>query len=103
MDYELDQLDVPSAFLNAEPEEDVYMEMPECYGEDGMVLRLNKAIYGLKQGPRNWYRLISAFLKDELGYTACVSDPCLFFKKSKTGKLMFVFLFVDDMQSGYSA
>ena len=28
-DYELDQMDVPSAFLNAELDEDIYMELPE--------------------------------------------------------------------------
>jgi hypothetical protein len=102
-DYELDQMDVPGAFLWADMEEDIYMEMPEGYKENGLVLKLLKALYGLKQAPRNWYLLISGFLKEQLGFTACVSDPCLFFRRAKSGRLIFLFLFVDDFQAGYHA
>jgi hypothetical protein len=101
-DYELDQLDVPSAFCRAELEETVYMEMPKGFQEKGMVLKLNKSLYGLKQAPRNWHQLICSFLVAErIGFKSCVSDPCLFFKRSKTGRLIVLFLFVDDMQSSY--
>jgi hypothetical protein len=77
------------------------MEMPEGYKEPGMVLKLNKALYGLKQAPRNWYKLISKFVKDELGFTPTISDPCFFFKISKTGRPIFFFMFVDDFQVSY--
>lgn len=102
LDLELNQLDVPSAFVRAELEEDVYMEMPEGYEQAGWVCKLLKSLYGLKQSPRNWYLLCSAFIKDVMGFTACVSDPCLFYKKSRTGKIILLFLFVDDMQGAYS-
>ena len=52
--YGLDlwQQDVVCAFLNAKlgAEDTVYMEVPECYSQQfpGQVLKLNKAIYGLK-------------------------------------------------------
>lgn len=93
----LEQLDVPTAFLNAELDEDVYMEVPEGFraGKDGMVCKLNKALYGLKQAPRNWYLLVSGYI-ESLGWRACVSDPCLFYKRSRSGRLMLLFLFVDD-------
>jgi len=102
-DHELDQLDVPTAFLNADIDEDVYMQIPEGYadGHDGMVCKLRKSLYGLKQAPRNWYLLICDYLKGTLGFTACVSDPCMFFKRSATGRLMLMFLFVDDSQVSY--
>ena len=102
-DHELEQMDVPTAFLNATVEEDVYMEVPEGYrdGREGMVCVLRKALYGLKQAPRNWYRLISSFIQDDMGFRACVSDPCLFFKRSATERLMLLFLFVDDMQISF--
>jgi len=100
-DMELNQLDVPSAFVRAELEEDVYMEMPPGFEQPGMVCKLLKSLYGLKQSPRNWYMLCSSFIKEDMGWQACVSDPCLFFKKSRTGKLMLLFLFVDDMQGAY--
>jgi hypothetical protein len=101
-DYELDQMDVPVAFQQADLDEEVYMELPDGYRElrEHLVCKLKKALYGLKQGPRNWWLLISKFLV-ELGFKATVSDPCLFFKRSKTGRLLLLFLFVDDMQVGY--
>jgi hypothetical protein len=101
-DYELDQMDVPVAFQQAELEEEVYMELPEGYreGREHLVCKLKKALYGLKQGPRNWWLLISKFLS-EMGFKATVSDPCLFSKRSKSGRLLLLFLFVDDMQIGY--
>jgi hypothetical protein len=98
LDMELRQLDVPQAFTQAGLDETVYMEMPEGYTVPGMVCLLLKSLYGLKQAPRNWYLLVSAFIKEELGFTACISDPCLFYKRSKTGQLLLLFLFVDDMQ-----
>jgi len=101
-DYELDQMDVPVAFQQADLDEEVYMELPDGYRElrEHLVCKLKKALYGLKQGPRNWWLLISRFLV-ELGFKATVSDPCLFFKRSKTRRLLLLFLFVDDMQVGY--
>jgi hypothetical protein len=102
-DYELDQMDVPVAFQHPELEEEVYMEVPEGFreGKEHLVCRLRKALYGLKQGPRNWWLLITRFLTIELGFKATVSDPCLFFKRSRSGRLLLLFLFVDDMQIGY--
>lgn len=102
-DMELRQLDVPQAFTQAELDEIVYMEMPEGYTVPGMVCLLRKSLYGLKQSPRNWYLLVSAFIKKELGFKACVSDPCLFHKMSRTGQLLLLFLFVDDMQVAFNA
>lgn len=104
-DHELDQLDVPTAFLNAEVDEDVYMELPEGYraGKEHLVCKLRKSLYGLKQAPRNWYLLFSGFLQSKLGFKASVSDPCLLYKRSRTGRLILLFLFVDDCQVSYHA
>lgn len=100
---ELRQLDVPQAFTQAALQEDVYMEMPEGFEVDGMVCHLKKSLYGLKQSPRNWWLLVSEFIVADMGWKATVSDPCLFFKISRTGQLMLLFLFVDDMQVGFQA
>ena len=47
-------------------EETVYMEVPECYSEQvpDQVLKLKKAIYGLKSSPRLWNKTLDAFFAE---------------------------------------
>ena len=52
LDLELYQMDVKTAFLNGELEEEIYMEQPsgfEVAGEEHKVCKLQRSIYGLKQ------------------------------------------------------
>jgi hypothetical protein len=102
--HKLDQMDVGSAFLHADVHEDVYIELPEGYrprSKGDVVLKLRKALYGIHQAPREWYLLVSRFIIEVLGFTQCVKDPCLFFKRSKTGRLILLVMFVDDFQVSY--
>ena len=100
-DSELVQFDVPTAFLNADVEEEIYMEMPRGFGEPDHVCRLLKSLYGLKQAPRNWDKLIHGFITNNMGWKATVSDPSLYYRRSRTGRLMLIYRFVDDMQGQY--
>jgi hypothetical protein len=61
-------MDVKSAFLNGELEEEVYVHQPPGFAVKGgsdKVLRLEKALYdGLRQAPRAWNaRLDSELIK----------------------------------------
>ena len=53
-DLEFEQLDVKTAFLNGELEEDIYMDQPEGFivpGKEKFVCKLKRSLYGLKQSP----------------------------------------------------
>jgi hypothetical protein len=81
-DWEVEQLDVVTAFLSAELKEKVYMRQPEGFhecGDDGneLVCELHRAIYGLKQSPRYWYQTITAWLL-EFGFVQSAVDPCVY-------------------------
>jgi transposase InsO family protein len=102
-DHELAQFDVPTAFLNADVKEKIYMELPEGFRQEGMVCQLNKSLYGLKQAPRNWDRLVHTFITGDMAFKATVSDPSLYHKRSRSGRLMMIYRFVDDMQGSYHA
>ena len=51
----LEQLDVNTAFLHDDLEEDLYMIQPEGFivqGQENLVCKLRKSLYGPKQAPR---------------------------------------------------
>jgi len=74
-DMELHQLDIKTAFLNGQLEEEVYVEQLPGYagGGAGKVCRLHRALYGLKQAPRAWHKRLSEEL-NSLGVTAASAD-----------------------------
>jgi hypothetical protein len=51
--FNIHQMDIKAAYLNAELKEDIYMELPEGLNKKGFC-KLNKALYGLKQSGRMW-------------------------------------------------
>ncbi|GKB58909.1 retrovirus-related pol polyprotein from transposon TNT 1-94 [Tanacetum coccineum] len=56
---EIHQMDVKTAFLNGDLEEEIYMNQPEGFiapGQEGKVCRLVKSLYGLKQAPKQWHQ-----------------------------------------------
>jgi len=87
------QLDVTTAFLYGILKEEVYMHLPEGSRKDGMVARLKRCIYGLKQSPREWYfRLVEHLIP--YGFAITVFDPCVLVHS--TGEL-FIAVYVDDI------
>ena len=97
----LAQLDVKTAFLNASVKEDIYVSVPKGMNVGaGVVLKLNKALYGIKQAPHEWNNEINSFIHS-LGFKQCIKDTCVYVKMSRTNNIIILGLFVDDMLISY--
>ena len=97
--WKIGQLDVKSAFLHGELSENVYVEQPRGYeqkGKEHLVYKLHKALYGLKQAPRAWFNRIERYFVKE-GFMKCENEQTLFTKKSSSGKILIVSIYVDDL------
>ena len=101
--WEVHQMDVKTAFLQGELNEEIYMKQPEGYvdpDKPDYVCKLNKSIYGLKQAARCWNFAIDTYLKSN-GYRKSSADPCIYIKsvRRRDGKIDFVILalYVDDI------
>ncbi|KAM2380536.1 hypothetical protein EV1_040838 [Malus domestica] len=99
MDLELEQLDVKTAFLHGNLEEEIYMEQPkgfEVKGKETLVCKLKKSLYGLKQAPRQWNKKFNSFMVSN-GYKRTHADSCVYIKQFSGGKFIILLLYVDDM------
>ena len=95
---EIHQMDVKTAFLNGDLEEEIYMEQPEGFvapGQEKKVCKLVKSLYGLKQAPKQWHeKFDSAMLSNGFKINEC--DKCVYVKTTQKGYVI-VCLYVDDM------
>lgn len=97
LDLNVTHLDVKTAFLNGDLKEDIYMAHPNVDLNDknnGKIVKLNKAIYGLKQSSRSWYEKVDQCLT-ELGFNKSQIEPCVFTKFHDDVKVI-IALYVDD-------
>jgi len=73
-------VDVETAFLHGELEEEIYMNLPEgMEGKDDECLLLLKALYGLVQGACQWWKKFVEILK-HVEFKGGFADPCLMIK-----------------------
>jgi hypothetical protein len=61
-DLELKQYDAVNAFVHASLDEEIYMRKPPGYRNDSNILKLNKALYGLRRSPLLWQKAFTAIL-----------------------------------------
>jgi len=105
-DLILHQMDVKTAYLNAPIDCDIYMEQPEGFEEPGngnekVVYKLNRSLYGLKQSGRNWNSLLHGYLLKN-DFVQSSLDPCLYIKHVGDEVVMLL-VWVDDLIIGASS
>ena len=91
-DLECWQMDAIAAFTNAEIDHTVYVACAEGFEETGMVLLLQRALYGLRKSPKLWFEEMSATLQKQ-GCYPCSDEPFLFVHEKQ---LIYIFVYVDD-------
>ncbi|GKA85691.1 putative ribonuclease H-like domain-containing protein [Tanacetum coccineum] len=85
MGFIMYQMDVKSAFLYGNIEEEVYVCQPPSFEDPQFpdkVYKVEKALYGLHQAPRAWYETLSTYLLEN-GFRRGTIDKNLFIKKDK--------------------
>lgn len=97
-DYEIWQMDVKTAFLNGSLEENIYMKQPEGFiakGQEHLVCKLKRSIYGLKQASRSWNIRFDEVIQS-YGFDQCPDESCVY-KKCDGNVVVFLVLYVDDI------
>ena len=92
------QMDVKTAFLNGELEEEIYMDQPDGFvanGQEGMVCKLLKSLYGLKQAPKQWHEKFDRTLTSA-GFVVNEADRCVYYRYGG-GEGVILCLYVDDI------
>ena len=99
--YQLDSkaIDFVLAFPQADIDTDIWMYLPIGFQVDGQTekesecnyrLKLDKNLYGLKQGSHNWYKMLKRGLEDR-GFISSAVDPCIYLRDG-----LIVLTYVDD-------
>ena len=91
-------MDVKTVFLNGNLEETIDMKQPEGFiqqGQEQMVCKLNRSIYGLKQASRSWNIRFDIAIKS-YGFDQSLDEPCVY-KKITNSSVTFLVLYVDDI------
>jgi hypothetical protein len=98
-DWEIEHIDVKSAYLNAPLKEVIYMKPPRGVlkpGQEGKVLRLLKGLYGLKQAGRGWYQEMARVFMEEMDFKRSGIDHSVFYRR-KGEEHTIVAVATDDM------
>ncbi|CAI7789007.1 unnamed protein product [Closterium sp. NIES-54] len=92
-----------NAFLQSKLDRVLYMYQPDYFDDGtGRVFKLLKSLYGLKQSPLLWYRVLDGVL---LGadWKKSQVDETLYFKASANGVTCWVLVYVDDLLTASSS
>lgn len=122
LSMEIHQLDITTAYLNGELDEEIFMELPkflekwlrriihqeeepnvvvkakemlESLETGGDVCSLKKALYGLKQAGRQWNNKLSRELKN-LRLSQTIGEPCVYHVERECSSIL-VLIYVDDI------
>jgi len=104
-DWDVEMLDVEAAFLEADLQEDVYIEWPDGLvmlgfvnykSTEGTCVHLAKAMYGTVQAPLAFFNEFAKHLR-KLKMVQSKTDPCVWYKMTDGRIWLVVAVYVDDV------
>lgn len=98
-DLDTDHIDAVKAFTQSLLDAELYCAMPEGFEIPGYVLKLRKALEGIKQGSHLWFQK-NSWAWNKCGCVADAGEPNLY--THKTVKLL-VAVFADDVAAGFAS
>ena len=75
------QMDIKTAFLNGELDEEIYIDQPGGFvvnGQESKVCKLLKSLYGLKQVPKQWHEKFDRTLTS-MSFVTTEADKCVYY------------------------
>ena len=97
-DLKIHQIDVKTAFLKGDLEEEVYMDQPKRFvepGQESKICKLTKSLYGLNQAPKQWHKKFDSCMIEN-GYKSNKCDKCIY-SKLWNNLHVIISLYVDGM------
>ena len=97
--WHMTALDVKTAFLYGQLDEEIYMEQPEGFkvkGQEFKVLRLRRTLYGLKQASLAWWKELDKSVR-KLGFKRLYAHTGIFVSRHKDGTILVMLAYVDDI------
>ncbi|RVW61630.1 Retrovirus-related Pol polyprotein from transposon RE1 [Vitis vinifera] len=73
-----------------------YVFLASLSGESGLVCRLRRSLYGLKQSPRAWFSRFSSVVQ-EFGMLRSTADHSVFYHHNSLGQCIYLVVYVDDI------
>jgi hypothetical protein len=96
--WQVHHMDVKSVFLNRDLKEEVHVHQPTRFiiaGQEGKVLRLRKALYGMRQAPRAWNSKLDDTLK-KMDFVQSEHEYTMY-RHSHSNDILLVGVYVDDL------
>ena len=102
--WEFIKADISGAFLQGEElsRDNVWVRMPQELVDLGLVppdkryRRVVKAVYGMNEAPRKWWRALTETAK-ALGFAPSLLDPCLLLLQEEGRVVCVIMVYVDDL------
>ena len=92
----IEQMDIVTAFLNGEVSSEVYVGQPKGYSDrTNKVCQLRKALYGLRESPRAWYKCLDEYLT-KIKFGRSNVDYCLY-TQGKGIDQIYLLIYVDNL------